>query len=80
MYDVFHMLLLKQDIQKKKQINQNNANTLLKPKKEFEARNNKKYEVKSIVNNAVYSKKVKNQLSSLYYLILQKNYSKEKNI
>lgn len=29
-------------------------NALLEPKREFEARNNKKYKVKAIVNSAMY--------------------------
>ena len=47
-----------------------NQNSLLEPKKKFEAENNKKCEIESIVNNIVYNKEVENQLSDLYYLVL----------
>ena len=47
------MLLLKQDIIRKKQVNE----TLSEPEKKFEARNNKEYKVKAIINSAMYSKK-----------------------
>ena len=40
----------------KRQVNQNN-HILLKPEKEFEARNNEKYKVKTIINNKIYEKK-----------------------
>ncbi len=48
----------------------NQNNTLLEPKREFEAKNNKKYKVESIIDNVVYSKKAENQLLGLYYLVL----------
>ncbi len=54
------MSLQKQDIINKKQVNQNNTNTLLKSEKKFKARNNKEYKVKLIVNSVVYDKKVEN--------------------
>ncbi len=54
-------------------------NAQLEPKKEFNAKNNKKYEVKSIINNMVYSKEVESQIPELYYLILWKSYPEEKN-
>lgn len=40
------------------------------PEKEFEARDNKKYEVKVIINSVVYYNKVKNSLPGLHYLDL----------
>ncbi len=46
------MSLLKQDIIKKRQVN----NTLPTPEKEFEARNDKKNEVKAIITSVVYGK------------------------
>lgn len=63
-YDIFHVLLLKQDITKKRQVDEN----IIQLK--FEIGNNKKYEVKIIWDNAVYAKKLNNNLSGLYYLIL----------
>ena len=50
------MSLLEQDITKKKQVNK----TLSEPKREFEAENNKKYEVKAIINNMIYGKEANN--------------------
>ncbi len=66
--------MLEQDITKKGQVN----NILPESEKEFEAKNNKKYKVKAIIDNAVYNKKVNNQMLSLYYLILWKSYLKKK--
>ncbi len=48
--------MLKQDITKKKWVN----DTLLEPKKKFEARNNKEYEVKTIIDSAIYGKEANN--------------------
>ncbi len=47
-----------------------NQSLLLEPKKEFKTEANKEYEVEAIVDSAVYSHEVENQLLSLYYLIL----------
>ncbi len=74
------MSLLKQDTIRNKRVNQSNINALLKPEKKFEAGNNKKYKVKSIVNSTVYDKEAESQLSSLYYLVLWKGYLEEENI
>ncbi len=54
---------------------------LPKPEKEliFKAGGNKEYEVKVIINSAVYDQQANNQMSSLYYLILWKGYSEEEN-
>ena len=51
---------------KKEQIDQSFP---IESKREFEVRNNKKYEVKTIINSVIYSHKVENQLLSLYYLV-----------
>ena len=59
------MSLLKQDITRKKQVN----NALPKPKK-FEIRDNKKYEIKAIINNTVYGKEANNQMPGFYSFIL----------
>lgn len=64
-YNVFYILLLKQDITRRKQVDK-----LSELKRELEAGNNKKYEVKIIIDSAVYDKKANNQLPGLYYLIL----------
>lgn len=45
-------------------------NTLSKSEKKFKDVDNKKYKDKSIIDNTIYSKEVKNQLLDLYYLIL----------
>ena len=44
-------------------------NELSKLKNEFKVRDNKKYEVKIIINNAVYSKEAINQIQGLYYFV-----------
>lgn len=49
------MSLLKQDVIKNKQINK-----LPEPEREFETRNNKKYKVKIIIDNIIYSKEINN--------------------
>ena len=46
----------------------------------FEISNNKKYNIESIWDNAVYTKNSVKQLLILYYLILWKNYLKKENI
>ena len=75
-YDLFHVSLLKQDIKRKKQVD-NQA--LPKPEKEFEAKNNKEYKIKAIINSAVYGKEVNNQIPDLYYLVSWKSYLNEEN-
>ena len=55
---------------------------LPEPKKEleFEARDNKEYEVKAIINNAVYGKQANNdKMLGIYYFILWKDYPEEEN-
>ncbi len=46
--------------------------TLPKPEKEleFEAVGNKEYEVKVIIDSAVYDQQTNDQIPSLYYLVL----------
>ena len=48
-------------------------------KLEFEVSNNKKYKIDGIYDSAVYARESVGQLPGLYYLILQKDYSEEKN-
>ncbi len=54
-YDVFRMLLLEQDITRKRWVN----NVLPKPEK-FEFRDDKEYEVKAIIDSVVYGKEANN--------------------
>lgn len=54
-------------------------NALLELKRKFEARDNKHYKIKSIVNSVVYDKEAESKMSSLYYLVLWKSYLKEKS-
>ncbi len=43
---------------------------LPEPEKEFEAGDNKEYEVKAIIDSAVYGQQANNQMPGLYYLVL----------
>ncbi len=65
-YDVFYILFQKKDTIKKRQVN----NALEKLEKEFEAGKDKEYKVKAIIDNAMYSKEINNQMPGLYYLVL----------
>ncbi len=46
---------------------------------EFEAEDNKEYEVKAIIDSAVYSQQANDQMLGLDYLVSWKSYSKEEN-
>ncbi len=72
------MSLLEQDITRKGRVD-NKA--LPEPEKEleFEAEGNKKYEVKAIIDSAVYGQQANNQMPSLYYLVSWKGYPEEEN-
>ena len=72
-HDVFHVSLLEQDITKKKRVNDTQLDF------ESKASNNKKYEVNSIWDSAVYAKELAGQLPELYYLVLWKEYPEKKN-
>ena len=61
-HNVFHVLLLEQNTTKKGQVN----NMQL----EFEASNDKEYEVDGIWDSAVYARESAGQLLGLYYLVL----------
>ena len=67
------MLLLEQNIIRKKRVNKNVT------KLDFKASNSKKYKAKAIQNNVVYANKAHVHLSGFYYLIVKKGYLKEKN-
>lgn len=71
-YNLLHVSLLKQGITKKGQINKLN-NELPDVEKEFQARNNKEYKVKAIINGAIYSQESNGQMLSLYYFVLWKS-------
>lgn len=59
------MLLLKQDITKKKQVDE------LISQLEFDSNgNNKEYKVEAIWDNAIYTKESEGHLLKLYYLVL----------
>ena len=72
-HNVFHVFLLEQNTTKKGQVNNTQLNF------EFEADNNKEYEVESISDSAVYVRESARQLLGLYYLVLWKGYPKEEN-
>ena len=73
-HNFFHVSLLEQNTTKNGQVN----NTQLDF--DFEAGNNKEYEVDGIRDSAVYTKKsITGQLAKLYYLVSWKGYPKEEN-
>ena len=51
---------------------------LIEPEK-FETRDNKEYEVKTIIDSTVYGQQANNQILGLYYFILWKSYLKKEN-
>ena len=57
--------MLEQDTMRKGRMNK----LFPEPKPEFNASNNKEYEVKAIIDSAVYAKEAKGYLSGLYYLV-----------
>ncbi len=70
------MSLLEQDTTRKRRVNKE----LPEPEREFEAGdNNKEYEVEAIIDSAVYGKEANNQMPSLYYLVLWKDYPEEES-
>ncbi len=71
------MSLLEHDTTRKGRVD-NKA--MPEPEKEFEARDNKEFEVKAIIGNAVYGQQANNsQMPGLYYFVSWKGYSKEEN-
>ena len=72
-HDVFHVSLLEQDTTKKGQVNDTQLNF------EFEAGDDKEYEVDGIRDSAVYARESAGQLPGLYYLVSWKGYPEEKN-
>ena len=79
MHDIFYVSLLEEDTTKKRQV-VNKALSELEKELEFEAGDNKEYEVEAIINSAVYRQQANNdQMPSLYYLVLWKSYPEEEN-
>ena len=76
-HNLFYVSLLEQDTMRKRRVDK----ALLEPenKLEFKTGGNKKYGVQAIINSAVYGQKTNNQIPSLYYLVLWKDYPKEEN-
>ena len=69
-HDVFHILLLEQNITRKEW-------EFSVP--EFESGDDKKYKMEAIRDSAVYAKEVDGHLPGLYYLIAWKGYSEEES-
>ncbi len=69
------MSLLEQDTIKKGRVDK----ALPELEKEFEAGNNKEYEVEAIIDSAVYGQQANDQMPGLYYLVLWKGYPEEEN-
>ena len=72
-HDVFHVSLLELDTMKKRQVNNTQLNF------EFEAGDDKEYEVDGIWDSAVYARESAGQLPGLYYLVSWKGYPEEEN-
>ena len=49
------------------------------PELEFDAGNNKEYEVEAIIDSAIYAKEVEGHLPGLYYLVSWKSYPEEES-
>ena len=74
-HDVFHVSLLEQDTTRKGRINE----LFPEPEPEFDAGDNKEYEVEAIKDSAVYAKEAEGHLPGLYYLISWKSYPEEES-
>ncbi len=76
-HDVFHVSLLEQDTIRKGQVDK----AIPEPDKEFEfeAGDNKEYEVKAIIDSMVYGQQANDQMPGLYYLVSWKSYPEEEN-
>ncbi len=71
------MSLLEQDTTRKRWVD-NKA--LPEPEKEFEAEDDKEYEVETIIDSAMYDQQINNsQMPDFYYLISWKSYPEEEN-
>lgn len=74
-YDVLHVLLLEQDIIRKRQVNKS-----LGREPELNTGKDREYKIKAIKDSAVYAEVAKGQLLGLYYLIFCKGYSEDESI
>ncbi len=78
-HNVFHISLLEQDTIRKRWVDK----TLPKLEKdlEFQARGNKEYEIKAIIDSPVYGQQANNsnQIPGLHYFVLKKGYPEEEN-
>ena len=70
-HDIFHVSLLEQNTTKKGQVNDMQL--------EFEAGDDKEYEVNGIWDSIVYVRESVGQLPGFYYLVSWKSYPKEEN-
>ncbi len=78
-HDIFYVSLLEQDTTKKRQVDE--ILPELEKDLEFETGGHKEYEVKAIIDSAVYDQQANNsdQMPGFYYLVLWKSYPKEEN-
>ncbi len=60
------MSLLEQDTTRKGRVDK----ALPEPEKEFEAGDNKEYEVKAIIDSVVYDQQANDKMPGFYYLVL----------
>ena len=74
-HDVFHVSLLEQDTTRKGRMNE----LFPEPEPEFDAGDNKEYEVEAIMDSTVYAKKAEGYLPGLYYLVSWKGYPEEES-
>ena len=72
-HDVFHVSLLEQDTTKKGRVNDMQLDF------EFQAGDDKEYEVNGIWDSTVYARESAGQLPGLYYLVSWKGYPEEEN-
>ena len=72
-YDVFHVLLLEQNTNRKEQVDEK------VPELDVGNKNNKEYQAEPIWDSAVNARKSKGHLPGLYYLIAWKNYPEKEN-
>ncbi len=59
--------MLEQDTTRKGRVD---SKALPEPEKEFEAGDNKEYEVEAIIDSVVYGQQANDQMSGVYYLVL----------
>ena len=74
-HDVFHVSLLEQDTTRKGRMNE----LFPEPEPEFNAGDDKEYEIEAIKDSAVYAKEAEGQLPGLYYLVSWKGYPEEES-